>query len=472
MRSLLVILCCCVVAILSAIPENLNSYVEGKFLARITGDVRSRLTEISDIVYNDFDTLKSRDAIDVWVNDDAYNRLIDANFQVTKLENQPEAMLKWLQQNSPKDNPLLEYHDYNELTAFLQQYHALYPNITEIFSLGLSVSGREMWGMRITDNPSDRETDEPEFIYIANIHGDETVGRELMINLIIYFTENYGSNVQVTQLVDTTDIYIIPSVNPDGFERARRQNDNGYDLNRDFPDHFTDPNNSPAGRQIETRNVMAFHEAHNFVLGANLHGGAICANYPYDGLANEAQCGRAISYSPDHDLYVDLSLTYSMLNPTMYNSREFAQGITNGAEWYCVYGGLQDYTYVYLDVLHVTLELSNIKYPPAGDLADFWEENRESLIAYLAKVHQGVKGKVYDAATHNPLKANINISRLSETGMTQMKVQTVSHVKDAGAYFRVLQPGSYAISAEVEGYQTVSKIFHVFKDQPDRKSVV
>jgi len=47
--------------------------------------VRSRLTEISDIVYNDFDTLKSRDAIDVWVNDDAYNRLIDANFQVTKL---------------------------------------------------------------------------------------------------------------------------------------------------------------------------------------------------------------------------------------------------------------------------------------------------------------------------------------------------------------------------------------------------
>ena len=50
------------------------------------------------------------------------------------------------------------------------------------------------------------------------MHGDETVGREILLKLITYLCENYKSNTTIGSLINNTDIFIMPSMNPDGFE--------------------------------------------------------------------------------------------------------------------------------------------------------------------------------------------------------------------------------------------------------------
>ena len=65
-----------------------------------------------------------------------------------------------------------DYHDYNELTEFLVNISNTYPSITNLISIGQSVQGRELWVLEISDNPGVNEV-EPEFRYIANMHGDE-----------------------------------------------------------------------------------------------------------------------------------------------------------------------------------------------------------------------------------------------------------------------------------------------------------
>ena len=53
------------------------------------------------------------------------------------------------------------------------------------------------------------------------MHGDETVGRQLLIYLAEYLLQQYGRNSRVTRLVDNTEIYLMPTMNPDGFAIAK-----------------------------------------------------------------------------------------------------------------------------------------------------------------------------------------------------------------------------------------------------------
>ena len=77
--------------------------------------------------------------------------------------------------------------------------------------------------------------------FVANMHGNEAVGRELMIALTEYLAMNYGNLDSVTELLDSVEIHIVPTLNPDGFETKSffvdsvRENANGVDLNRAFP---------------------------------------------------------------------------------------------------------------------------------------------------------------------------------------------------------------------------------------------
>lgn len=84
------------------------------------------------------------------------------------------------------------HHNFDQMTAYLQDLHRQYPKITRLYSIGKSVQGRKLWVVEISDNPGKHEPGEPEFKYVANMHGNEVVGRELLLHLAKAFCENYG----------------------------------------------------------------------------------------------------------------------------------------------------------------------------------------------------------------------------------------------------------------------------------------
>ena len=349
------------------------------------------------------------------------------------------------------------YHNYGNLTKLLHEYNAAYPHITQLFSVGQSVQNRELWVMRITDNPSVREPGEPMFKYVANMHGDEAIGREIVIYLIQYLCDNYGHDDRVSNLVNSTDIYIMPSMNPDGFENSTegncyrgsgRYNAHNVDLNRDFPDQFDKmPRSRP--RQPETEALIRWITANPFVLSGNHHGGFVVASYPFDNIASHLESGN-YSRTPDDAIFRELALVYSHAHTTMHlgqtcpgDTQSFQNGITNGAQWSTVSGGMQDYNYVNSNCFEVTFELSCCNYPPARNLSKEWDNNREALISFIEQVHRGVSGFVTDSNGCPIANATIH-------------VQGIDHdVKSAffGDYWRLLVAGNYTITVTADGYK-------------------
>jgi carboxypeptidase D len=285
---------------------------------------------------------------------------------------------------------------------------------------------------------------------VAGTHGDEAVGRELLLRLAYELATNYGRlstavGQQATTVLDAIDLYIVPSANPDGHQGHRRNNARNVDLNRDFPDQYIP---APARRlQPETLAIVGMsNNSSPFALCASLHGGALVANYPWDSTDDIRRNGRSGVYAaaPDDVVLRAIAQTYANSHRTMHDSKEFPGGITNGAHWYELHGGLQDWDYVHENCMSITLELSQTKWPSATALPSEWLQNREALYQLVQlPVSMGVAGVVRNAVTLRPIpRANIIVKQINKTTTADGR----------GCYVRMLVPGTYTITATAPNY--------------------
>ncbi|XP_060101038.1 carboxypeptidase M [Heteronotia binoei] len=357
------------------------------------------------------------------------------------------------------------YHHTAELEAFLREVHKNHSSITHLYSIGKSVEGRHLWVLALGRFPTQHKIGIPEFKYVANMHGDEVVGRELLLHLIDFLVTSYHHDPVITKLIDSTRIHIMPSMNPDGFEATKnpgcytlegRYNSNGADLNRNFPDGFISNSNTI---QPETQAVMDWIKTETFVLSANLHGGALVASYPFDNGNSVTITSDGISKTLDNDVFVHLAKTYSMSHATMHSGKEcgigdyFPDGITNGFAWYKVEGGMQDYNYIWGQCFEITLELSCCKYPPAEELPSFWNDNKMALIEYVKQVHLGVKGRVLNK--YGESIADVIVEATGRRHVCPYKTN-----RD-GEYYLLLLPGVHVLNATAPGYKSVLQIVDV-----------
>ncbi|MFP5385734.1 MAG: M14 family zinc carboxypeptidase [Bacteriovoracia bacterium] len=356
-----------------------------------------------------------------------------------------EKNIIYLDKKEISEKALADYPTSAEIVAKLKAAAAKYPRIMKLISIGKSVKGKDLLFMKISDNVSVDEV-EPEFKYISSMHGDEITGRELTVSLIEEIGEKYGRDSEITELVNNTEIYIMPSMNPDGSDLKQRGNANWSDLNRNFPDQTTDRESSPAGRQIETQAIMRFQASRKFALSANFHGGTIVANYPWD---------SKYDAHPLEDFVKELSIGYAERNPEMRSSTEFPGGITNGADWYVVRGGMQDWSYVWHNDLQITVELSHQKWPRYSEIPGFYKDNRDSLIYYMKEVHRG---------------AGFRFSRSGVAGTVEIR-QTSPRSRDLGSYafdgsefYKVMPEGEYSLTIKEKNKSAKTINVRVEKD--------
>jgi len=212
----------------------------------------------------------------------------------------------------------------------------------------------------------------------------------------------------------------MPTMNPDGFEYEYKQtnhavgpgrlNANKVDLNRNFPQielersskkdiavpkkEFNNNENylsklSKNSNQLESEVRAAIHWSliYPFVLSGNLHGGALVANYPFD---NQIQGSKKPeSISPDDSTLQMLAKAYSHAHTKMSKGDacvKFRDGITNGAAWYVIDGGMQDWSYVFTSNMEITIEVGCDKYPNENDLKNYWNDNKGALLAFITQV--------------------------------------------------------------------------------------
>jgi carboxypeptidase T len=165
------------------------------------------------------------------------------------------------------------FHNHQEVIAALDGLAAKFPALASRFSIGKSLEGRELAGIRL----SSREDEDslPAAVLVGCHHAREHLSVEVPLLLAEYLATNYGRDSRITKLLDTREVWIVPMVNPDGAEfdisakryqywrKNRRDNGDGtfgIDLNRNYDAGFGGPGASKDPKSDTYHGPHAFSE--------------------------------------------------------------------------------------------------------------------------------------------------------------------------------------------------------------------
>ena len=125
----------------------------------------------------------------------------------------------------PEVKPLKEgeldfehYPTYGEIHGFLQRWAREYPQILELYSVGRTFEGREIWQVTVTNRETGKDTDKPAMFAEGGRHSGEIASSVSIVQLIHLLVTGYGKDPEITHLVDTKAFYLRPVNNPDGAE--------------------------------------------------------------------------------------------------------------------------------------------------------------------------------------------------------------------------------------------------------------
>ncbi len=299
------------------------------------------------------------------------------------------------------------FYTYDEVVTELDSMHQNHPELAGTKqSLGHSIENRDLWMIKISDHV-DQDEDEPEVLYTALHHAREPAGMMALMYFMDYLLDRYGSDPEVTYLVDHREMFFVPVVNPDGYvynqqkypdgggqwRKNRRNNGNGWygvDLNRNYgykwgyddygssPYPFSDTYRGSAPfSEPETQAIRDFVQSRHFALAINYHTYSDLLIYPW---------GYVNALTPDSTIY-KIYATF-LTNVNRYNFGTGEETVN-----YDVNGDSDDWLYgeqsAKAKILAVTPEVGNSSdgfWPDEDRIVPLCKENlRANLnLAWLA----------------------------------------------------------------------------------------
>lgn len=335
------------------------------------------------------------------------------------------------------------YPTYPDYEKMMEQFATGHPEMCEIITLGTLPSNRKVMVAHINDGSAKPK---PKFLIVGAIHGDETTGWMLSLQLIDYILANPAAP-ECQRVLEDIDLYVCPNMNPDGtyhtsnytLNGARRTNANTVDLNRNFPNPHGNVQPDGKSYELETQWMMQFTKEHLFTMAALYHGGTEVFNYPWDGtkeLHADDEWFQLIAHE-----YTDLVHQQNSMYMTRFND-----GVTNGAQWEVINGGMQDYMTGCTQSRAVTIECSTKKKPNASEMPTYWLYNKEGIFALMTQCCYGIHGTVADKDTLEPLEATVTVNGHDDAYST-----VTSHLP-AGDFHRPIKGGTYTVTFQAEGY--------------------
>src|SRR5215216_1964744 len=270
------------------------------------------------------------------------------------------------------------YRSYDEAGGIRDELYALakrYPAIVKLEVIGHTLQGREIIALKVTKNANQvADGARPAALYMATVHAREWIGTEVNRRELHYFVDNYGKNADVTNLVNTRELWFMPVANPDGYqytfdsERLWRKNlrDNdadgqitngdGVDLNRNYDERWNYDNegsstemssltyrgSAPASEpEVKAHQALIDRMKFKFLVTYHSYGPLLLYAYGW----------QIQTPSFDDPLFVEYTGTDA--NPAVEG---FDPGV--GADLYTTNGTTDDYAYAKTGALSWTPELS------------------------------------------------------------------------------------------------------------------
>ncbi|MFP4082104.1 MAG: M14 family metallopeptidase [Candidatus Aminicenantes bacterium] len=270
-----------------------------------------------------------------------------------------------------------DYHSYQEVEEELMALEESYPQLAKLHDIGDSLEGRNIYAVKISDNAASDEQ-EAEVLFMGCHHAREWISVEVPLLLAKYLVENYDHDPLIKALVDQSQIWVVPVLNPDGLEysihfyrywrKNRRDNGDGsygVDLNRNYGYKWGYDNQGSSSNpysnvyrgkspfsEPETRAVEGLFLQRDFQALITYHNYSQIILYPW---------GYTRDPSPQDDLLLDLASEMSRLIQSV-NGKFYGYGRA-GESLYLTNGDTTDWALGVYGIPAYTIEL-----PPVDQL--------------------------------------------------------------------------------------------------------